>query len=74
MASTLGLVILVITLAVIFDYINGFHDTANAIATVVSTNVLTPRKAVIMAAIFISEVSHCMCLLAPSALSTRTDR
>jgi PiT family inorganic phosphate transporter len=35
----------------VFEYINGFHDTANSIATVVSTKVLTPRQAVIMAAI-----------------------
>src|SRR5437764_1005581 len=36
--------------ALVFEYINGFHDTANAIATVVSTKVLTPRQAVIWAA------------------------
>ena len=36
----------------IFDYINGFHDAANSIATVVSTRVLTPGKAVIWAAFF----------------------
>ncbi|HXE72584.1 MAG TPA: inorganic phosphate transporter [Candidatus Nitrosotenuis sp.] len=41
----------VILLALVFDYINGFHDTANAIATVVSTRVLTPRQAVIMAGV-----------------------
>lgn len=43
--------ILVIILAVAFDYVNGFHDTANAIATVVSTRVLTPRTAILMAAV-----------------------
>ena len=42
--------IAVIVLAVAFDYINGFHDTANAIATVVSTKVLTPRQAIALAA------------------------
>jgi len=42
----------VVILAIVFDYINGFHDTANAIATVVSTNVLSPRAAVILAAFF----------------------
>jgi len=42
----------VVLFAVIFDYINGFHDTANAIATVVSTNVLHPRTAILMAAVF----------------------
>jgi PiT family inorganic phosphate transporter len=45
------LLILVIIFALIFDYINGFHDTANSIATVVSTRVLRPSQAVIMAAI-----------------------
>jgi inorganic phosphate transporter, PiT family len=46
------LVIIIIALALIFDYINGFHDAANSIATVVSTKVLTPFQAVIWAAIF----------------------
>src|SRR5947208_15912896 len=41
----------VILIALIFEYINGFHDTANSIATVVSTKVLTPRQAVLMAAV-----------------------
>src|SRR5438067_13723193 len=45
------LLILVVIFALAFDYINGFHDTANAIATVVSTRVLSPRSAIIMAAI-----------------------
>src|SRR3954465_15935222 len=43
------LFLLVLVAAVIFEFINGFHDTANAIATVVSTKVLTPRKAIIWA-------------------------
>ena len=42
----------VVLAAVIFEYSNGFHDAANAIATVVSTRVLTPRKAIAMAAFF----------------------
>ena len=46
------LVICIIALALIFDFINGFHDSANSIATVVSTRVLTPRKAVLWAAFF----------------------
>lgn len=46
------LVAIVITVALIFDYINGFHDAANSIATVVSTRVLSPGKAVIWAAFF----------------------
>jgi inorganic phosphate transporter, PiT family len=46
------LFILVVLAAIIFEYINGFHDAANAIATVVSTKVLTPRQAIAMAAFF----------------------
>jgi PiT family inorganic phosphate transporter len=46
------LLIIIIALALIFDYINGFHDAANSIATVVSTKVLTPFQAVLWAAIF----------------------
>lgn len=45
------MLIAVILIALTFDFINGFHDTANAIATSVSTRVLTPRVAVIMAAV-----------------------
>jgi PiT family inorganic phosphate transporter len=44
--------LLVILVVLIFDYVNGFHDAANAIATVVSTRVLTPRLAVLFAAVF----------------------
>jgi PiT family inorganic phosphate transporter len=44
------LVLLVIVIALAFEFINGFHDTANAIATSVSTKVLTPRQAILMAA------------------------
>jgi inorganic phosphate transporter, PiT family len=44
--------IIIIFLALVFDFINGFHDAANSIATVVSTRVLTPRMAVIWAAFF----------------------
>ncbi|KAF2340558.1 inorganic phosphate transporter [Flavobacterium tistrianum] len=46
------ILILIIVLALIFDYINGFHDAANAIATVVATKVLTPFQAVVWAAFF----------------------
>jgi PiT family inorganic phosphate transporter len=46
------LLIFIIVLALAFDYINGFHDAANSIATVVSTKVLTPLQAVIWAALF----------------------
>jgi PiT family inorganic phosphate transporter len=46
------ILIFIIVLALIFDYINGFHDAANSIATIVSTKVLTPFQAVIWAAFF----------------------
>lgn len=46
------LLIIIVALALIFDYINGFHDAANSIATVVSTKVLTPFQAVVWAAFF----------------------
>src|SRR5437763_3869961 len=48
----LSIVILLVTLALIFDFINGFHDAANSIATVVSTRVLSPMLAVGWAAFF----------------------
>src|SRR3954469_8937343 len=48
----LPIVIFLILIALIFDYINGFHDAANSIATVVSTRVLSPGKAVLWAAFF----------------------
>jgi inorganic phosphate transporter, PiT family len=46
------IVVVLVFVALVFDYINGFHDAANSIATVVSTRVLTPGKAVIWAAFF----------------------
>jgi len=52
MDHTLLAVLTLIAVALIFDYINGFHDAANSIATVVSTRVLSPGKAVIWAAFF----------------------
>jgi PiT family inorganic phosphate transporter len=48
----MSFLIVIIALALIFDYINGFHDAANSIATVVSTKVLTPFQAVLWAALF----------------------
>jgi PiT family inorganic phosphate transporter len=51
-SATLGLVILIILVALVFDYINGFHDAANSIATVVATRVLSPGVAVMWAAFF----------------------
>jgi len=52
MDLTLLVVILLVGFALIFDYINGFHDAANSIATVVATRVLTPGQAVVWAATF----------------------
>ena len=46
------LLILIIALALIFDFINGFHDAANSIATIVSTKVLSPFQAVLWAALW----------------------
>ncbi|HBG48860.1 MAG TPA: anion permease [Cyanobacteria bacterium UBA9971] len=51
MDLTIIVLIIIILLAVAFEYINGFHDSANAIATVVSTKALTPRQAIIYAAV-----------------------
>ena len=47
----LTITILIVIFALVFDFINGFHDTANAIATAVSTNALKPRQAIILASI-----------------------
>ena len=52
MTTPLLLVAFIILVALAFDYINGFHDAANSIATVVSTRVLTPMQAVVWAAVF----------------------
>jgi len=51
-STSLAIVIFIILLALIFDFINGFHDSANSIATIVSTQVLKPRQAVLWAAFF----------------------
>jgi PiT family inorganic phosphate transporter len=50
--SVFNLVVLIIAIALVFDYINGFHDAANSVATVVATRVLTPFQAVVWAAFF----------------------
>ena len=50
--SSFALVTLIIAIAVLFDFVNGFHDAANSIATVVATRVLNPTQAVSMAAVF----------------------
>ncbi|MFN0170586.1 MAG: anion permease [Bryobacteraceae bacterium] len=52
MDPTLALAILIIAIALVFDYINGFHDAANSIATIVATRVLSPLQAVVWAAFF----------------------
>lgn len=52
MASSTFFILLVILVAFIFDFINGFHDAANSIATIVTTGVLTPHQAVLWAAFF----------------------
>src|SRR5688572_9171282 len=52
MSSALLLVIGLVAVALIFDFINGFHDAANSIATIVSTRVLSPGQAVVWAAFF----------------------
>src|ERR1051325_5327770 len=50
--DTFTLAVLIIAIALVFDYINGFHDAANSIATIVATRVLTPFQAVVWAAFF----------------------
>ena len=48
----LTLVVVIVACALVFDFLNGFHDSANSIATIVSTRVLTPLQAVAWAAFF----------------------
>nr|WP_295769625.1 inorganic phosphate transporter [Rhodoferax sp.] len=50
--TTLGVVVMLVVLALLFDFMNGFHDAANSIATVVSTGVLKPGQAILFAAFF----------------------
>ncbi len=52
MTISLGVLVLLVALALAFDFMNGFHDAANSIATVVSTGVLKPQQAVVFAAFF----------------------
>jgi len=48
----IAIIVVIVFIALVFDFLNGFHDAANSIATIVSTRVLTPRKAVLWAAFF----------------------
>ena len=66
MESGLYLLIIIVILALLFDYINGFHDAANAIATVVSTKALSPRSAVIYGAV----LNFCGALLGTEVAAT----
>src|SRR5512142_2956969 len=52
MPADIWILVLIVSLALVFDFLNGFHDAANSIATVVSTRVLSPQKAVLWAAFF----------------------
>ena len=52
MSHSLGFLAFIVLVALVFDFLNGFHDAANSIATVVSTRVLSPQKAVLWAAFF----------------------
>jgi inorganic phosphate transporter, PiT family len=70
MDSTLLTVVALIGVALAFDYINGFHDAANSIATVVSTRVLTPGQAVIWAAIFNFLAAFTFCTAVASTIGT----
>ncbi|AVX21659.1 MAG: inorganic phosphate transporter [Bacillota bacterium] len=60
MLSLTALVIIVVILALLFDYLNGFHDTANAVATSIATRALSPRQAILLAAAFdfLGAVTH----------------
>ena len=49
---TVGLIVFIVLIALIFDFVNGFHDAANSLATVVATRVLSPVQAVALAATF----------------------
>ena len=51
MEYVLVITIAIVAFSLVFDFINGFHDTANAIATAVSTRALTPRTAILLASI-----------------------
>src|SRR5208283_1830437 len=52
MLESMGFVIFLVFVALVFDFINGFHDSSNSISTIVSTRVLSPKQAVLWAAFF----------------------
>ena len=52
MFSTMTITILIVLLVIIFDFINGFHDTATAVATSITTRALTPKAAILVCAVF----------------------
>src|SRR5256712_2575685 len=62
----LTLVVFIVIVALLFDFINGFHDAANSIATVVSTRVLTPLQAVVWAAFFNFVAGFCFGVQVPT--------
>ena len=59
MTSSLALVLFLVVLALAFDFLNGFHDAANSVATVVTTRVLSPPAAVFWAALFNFVAAFC---------------
>ena len=64
---SLGVVVTLVVVALLFDFMNGFHDAANSIATIVATRVLTPGQAVLWAATLIpvSELPFLLGLAGP---------
>ena len=74
MDHTLFVVLILIFLALVFDFINGFHDAANSIATVVSTRVLSPGKAVIWAAFFNFVAAFCFGTAVAKTVGSGTGR
>ncbi|HNO09037.1 MAG TPA: inorganic phosphate transporter, partial [Methanoregulaceae archaeon] len=52
LVPTPDIIAIIILIALIFDFTNGFHDSANSISTVISTKVLSPQRAVVFAAFF----------------------
>ena len=52
MLESMAFVIFLVIVALVFDFLNGFHDSSNSISTIVSTRVLTPKQAVVWAAFF----------------------